>query len=124
MVLNVNRDSMAKIGFSPPTRVFEAAGSGACLITDSWTGIEQFFNPGSEILVARSAEEVVAHLRSLEDDRCSKIGLAMLSRALRDHTYQLRAAQVHSALQSLFTRSTRQQRGKKPIGRNPSFLSA
>ena len=51
-VLNVNRASMAAYGFSPPTRVFEAAGAGACLITDAWDGIEQFLEPGREILVA------------------------------------------------------------------------
>jgi len=46
-VLNVNRESMARYGFSPPTRVFEAAGAGACLITDEWIGIELFLDPGS-----------------------------------------------------------------------------
>jgi spore maturation protein CgeB len=52
MVLNINRESMARTGFSPPTRVFEAAGAAACLITDAWTGVEHFFEPGREILVA------------------------------------------------------------------------
>ena len=56
MVLNINRESMASVGFSPPTRVFEAAGAGACLITDDWAGIEEFFEPGCEILVARDAQ--------------------------------------------------------------------
>ena len=124
MVLNVNRDSMARVGFSPPTRVFEAAGCGACVMTDSWTGIEQFFTPDSEILVAWSAEDVIAHLRRLDADRCSEIGRAMLGRALREHTYELRAAEVHNALESLFARSTRQQPGKKRAGLNPSFLPA
>src|SRR5262249_3659309 len=54
MVLNINRDSMAGVGFSPPTRVFEAAGAGACLITDRWAGIDRFFTPQEEILVAGS----------------------------------------------------------------------
>ena len=54
-VLNVNRASMAAYGFSPPTRVFEAAGAGACLITDAWDGVEQFLEPGREILVAKDA---------------------------------------------------------------------
>ena len=51
-VLNVSRDSMAAYGFSPATRVFEAAGAAACIITDAWEGIAQFFEPGREILVA------------------------------------------------------------------------
>ena len=46
-VLNVARDSMAAIGFSPATRVFEAAGAGACVITDAWEGIEHFLEPGT-----------------------------------------------------------------------------
>ena len=52
-VLNIARDSMAAIGFSPATRVFEAAGAGACLITDAWEGIELFLKPDEEVLVAR-----------------------------------------------------------------------
>ena len=49
-MLNVARDSMAHIGFSPATRVFEAAGAGACLITDAWEGIEMFLTPDEEVL--------------------------------------------------------------------------
>ena len=101
MVLNVNRDSMAQVGFSPPTRVFEAAGAGACVVTDSWDGIEQFFSPNAEILVARSAEDVVAYLRRLDRSQSSRIGLAILSRALREHTYSLRVAEVDAALHKL-----------------------
>jgi len=100
MVLNINRDSMAGVGFSPPTRVFEAAGAGACLITDNWEGIETFFAIGTEILVASSAEDVVSHLRSLSADESRTIGLRMRSRAVRDHTYALRARQVDNILTS------------------------
>ena len=102
MVLNINRESMAKIGFSPPTRVFEAAGAAACLITDHWDGIETFFTPGEEILSANSAEEVVRYLRGVAPDRARNIGSAMLRRALHEHTYALRAEQVDKILQSLF----------------------
>jgi spore maturation protein CgeB len=49
-VLNISRESMARYGFSPATRVFEAAGAGACLITDYWEGIEQFLEPEREVL--------------------------------------------------------------------------
>ncbi len=75
-VLNVARDSMAAVGFSPATRVFEAAGAGACLITDAWEGIEQFLEPGTEILVARDGADVAAHLRALTPDRAAEIGAA------------------------------------------------
>ena len=105
MVLNVNRESMAKVGFSPPTRVFEAAGASACLITDSWRGVEQFFEPGREILVAVNAEDVVRHLRQTSSEQARLIGTAMRERALGDHTYQMRAGQVDQALRD--TISTR-----------------
>lgn len=91
MVLNINRDSMAGVGFSPPTRVFEAAGAGCCVITDRWTGVDTFFEPGREILVAGNAEDIVYFLRSLNADDAKAIGSQMRSRALRDHTYKLRA---------------------------------
>jgi spore maturation protein CgeB len=98
MVLNINRDSMAGVGFSPPTRVFEAAGAGACLITDRWVGIETFFAPGREILVAGSAEEIVAWLRDTSAARAKEIGQNMRTRALRDHTYELRAKEVNTII--------------------------
>ena len=98
MVLNINRASMADVGFSPPTRIFEAAGAGACLITDSWNGISQFFEPGQEILVASSGEDVISHLVSADERRARHIGEAMRRRALRDHTYQQRALQVQAVL--------------------------
>jgi spore maturation protein CgeB len=98
VVLNINRESMAEVGFSPPTRVFEAAGAGACLITDRWTGVEQFFEPGREILVADSAEDVVRFLREVDAKGAAEMGLAMRQRALRDHTYKSRAVEVDRIL--------------------------
>ena len=98
MVLNINRDSMANVGFSPPTRVFEAAGAGACLITDAWIGVEMFFAPDKEILVASSAEDVVRFLRTIDVPRAELIGNAMRLRALHDHTYAIRADEVNQVL--------------------------
>ena len=98
MVLNINRESMAKIGFSPPTRVFEAAGAGACVVTDAWDGIGEFFEPGSEILVAHSADEIAEYLRQIDSSRAKLIGDRMRTRALRDHSYALRAQQFHAII--------------------------
>ena len=98
MVLNLNRDSMASVGFSPPTRVFEAAGAGACLITDSWTGIETFFEPGTEILLASSAAEIVDLLQKTSHKGTQQIGAAMRRRALHEHTYAQRAALISDVL--------------------------
>jgi spore maturation protein CgeB len=97
-VLNVNRDSMASYGFSPPTRIFEAAGSGACLITDEWQGIETFLTPNREVLVAGDAEDVVKHLMRLNSDRAKQIGEAARRRVLAEHTYQHRALQLQRLL--------------------------
>ena len=93
-VLNVNRDSMVSYGFSPPTRIFEAAGAGACLITDAWEGIETFLTPGREVLVAHDADEVVQHLSSLDQATATKIGDAAFQRVLAEHTYRHRALQL------------------------------
>ncbi|HKV34524.1 MAG TPA: glycosyltransferase [Pyrinomonadaceae bacterium] len=97
-VLNVNRDSMASYGFSPPTRIFEAAGSASCLITDAWKGIETFLEPDREVLVARGGEDVIRHLRTLGHCRASKIGDAALHRVLSEHTYTDRAEQLQQLL--------------------------
>lgn len=100
MVLNVNRNSMASVGFSPPTRIFEAAGAGACVITDQWPGIDEFFARDREILVAADAEDIVEHLRGCSCAQARRIGESMRRRALAEHTYKLRAQQVESILKA------------------------
>ena len=93
-VLNVARDSMAHIGFSPATRVFEAAGAAACLITDAWEGIEQFLTPGEEVLVARDGRDVADHVAALTPGKAHAIGQAALRRVLSEHSYAHRGARV------------------------------
>jgi spore maturation protein CgeB len=97
-VLNIARDSMADIGFSPATRVFEAAGAAACLITDAWQGIELFLRPNEEVLVARDGKDVAEHVRTLTPDRARAIGKAALQRVLAEHTYAHRGAEVDALL--------------------------
>jgi spore maturation protein CgeB len=97
-VLNVARDSMAETGFSPATRVFEATGAGACLITDAWEGIELFLAPDREILVARDGQDVAEHLSALTPERARAIGAAALARVRADHTYADRAETVDRLL--------------------------
>lgn len=99
LVLNVNRRSMAAFGYSPPTRIFEAAAAGACVITDAWEGIGEFFTPGEEILVAASGGDVAAWMRVTSADEAAAIGARMRQRALRDHTYTSRARAVDALLQ-------------------------
>jgi len=110
-VLNVARDSMAAVGFSPATRVFEAAGAGACIITDAWEGIELFLTPGEEILVARDGRDVLAQLVALTPDRARQIGRAALDRIMAGHTYELRGAQVDAILRQIA--AERRQNGSR-----------
>jgi spore maturation protein CgeB len=98
-VLNVSRDSMAAYGFSPATRVFEAAGAGACVLTDAWDGIADFFEPEREILVAESGPAVAEQLARLTPERARGIGCAARSRALADHTYTQRVALLERVLE-------------------------
>lgn len=100
-VLNVTRDSMAANGWSPATRVFEAAGAGACLLTDAWDGVGDFLEPGLEVLVARDGADVADHVAALDGARARDIGAAALARVLAEHTYDHRAAQVDALLREL-----------------------
>lgn len=100
LVLNVNRESMARCGFSPPTRIFEAAGAGACVVTDDWPGIELFFEPGREILVARGPDDVANFVRRVEPEGAREIGAQARARALADHSYARRAQRVDAILHS------------------------
>ena len=97
-VLNIARDSMANIGFSPATRVFEAAGAAACLITDAWEGIDLFLAPDEEVLVARDGQDVADHVARLTPERARDIGRAALKRVLSEHTYAHRGAEVDRIL--------------------------
>jgi len=97
-VLNVSRDSMASYGYSPATRVFEAAGAAACIITDGWEGISLFFEPGREILVAENGPAVAEQLARLTPADARRIGAAARARALAEHTYAQRVKLVQDVL--------------------------
>jgi len=103
-VLNVSRASMATNGWSPATRVFEAAGAGACLITDEWQGVEDFLAPKTEVLVARDGAEVAAQLAALTPGRARRIGEAARRRILAEHTYERRGVQVDALLREAAAR--------------------
>jgi spore maturation protein CgeB len=100
-VLNVARESMAEVGFSPATRVFEAAGAAACLITDAWAGIEMFLKPGEEVLVARDGRDVAEHVRTLTPERARAIGAAALRRTRAQHSYAQRGELVDRLLKRM-----------------------
>jgi len=103
--LNLTRGPMVKTGFSPSVRLFEAAACGTALITDHWMGLENFFEPGKEILAAASADEVTEIVASQSEDQSAKIGRAARERFLKDHTPDRRASELESYLDKLFSRS-------------------
>jgi spore maturation protein CgeB len=92
---------MARYGYSPPPRIFEAAGAGACLITDAWEGIAQFLEPDSEVLVAADGEEVAELVAYLTPDDAQGIAAAARARILAHHTYERRARAVDALLEGM-----------------------
>ncbi len=104
MVLNINRASMADFGFSPPTRVFEVSGAGTAMLCDDWPGMADCFEPELEIVVVRTAQDVVAALRANDAAARQRIGAAFRARGLHDHTYAQRAAQADYAFRDCAAR--------------------
>jgi spore maturation protein CgeB len=99
--LSITRADMMRAGFSPSVRLFEAAGCGVPIITDRWPGLETFFDPGREILVADSAEDVVAHLTTIDDEQRHQIARRARQRVLAEHTAAHRAAQLEGYVAEL-----------------------
>jgi len=97
-VLNICRESMARFGFSPPTRIFEAAGASACIITDNWLGLGLFLEPGVECIAVNSGEEVAEALLTLSPEQAREMGRLSRQRVLAEHTYARRAEQVEQCL--------------------------
>jgi spore maturation protein CgeB len=97
-VINISRDDMASAGYSPATRVFEAAGSGSCLITDAWEGIELFLAPGEEVLVANDGDDVARWVEQTSPEQAREIGRRARERVLSEHTYAHRARQLEELL--------------------------
>jgi spore maturation protein CgeB len=97
LTLNVTREAMARTGWCPSGRLFEAAACGAAIVSDDWPGLSSFFEPGSEILLANSTDDVVAAL-SLSADELRRIRARARERVLSEHTSALRAAQLDRLL--------------------------
>ena len=94
--LNVTRSDMKSLGFSPSVRLFEATACGTPLISDDWPGIETVFSPGSEILVASGARDVVQILSEIPDDRRLTIASNARARLFKEHTPAHRARQLET----------------------------
>lgn len=93
LTLNITRGPMAAMGHCPSGRLFEAAATGAAVLSDAWEGVERFFTPGREILLARTTEDVLAALARPKSELAA-IGFAARDRALREHTAAHRATEL------------------------------
>ena len=101
LTLNLTRGPMVEYGYSPSVRLFEAAGCASCIVSDEWEGLDEVFTVGEEILLARDGEDVVRLLTSLSAGEARSIGEKALARALRDHTYDVRASQFMELVSEL-----------------------
>jgi len=99
LTLNVTRRDMAAMGFCPSGRLFEAAACGAPLLSDEWQGLERFFSPGAEILIANSSQEATAALDIPPPD-LMRMARAARERTLDEHSSARRAQEMLAILES------------------------
>jgi spore maturation protein CgeB len=97
LTLNVTRAAMASMGYCPSGRLFEAAACGTAIISDAWEGLDEFFTPGDELLVARDADDVLAAV-ALPRATLAALARRARERVLTEHTAAARAAQLESLL--------------------------
>lgn len=100
--LNITRRSHVSVYASSTARPFELAGYGACVVSQPYNGINEWFTPGKEIMMINSAQEAKETYESLLDDPdyAHTMGQNMRARALKDHTYVSRAQQIHRAVKA------------------------
>jgi spore maturation protein CgeB len=98
LTLSVTRAAMAEMGYCPSGRLFEAAACETPVLSDAWDGLQEFFEPGREILVASSAAEVEEFL-ALDPEELRGIGRAARERVLAEHTAEHRSQQLLTLLE-------------------------
>jgi spore maturation protein CgeB len=101
--LNITRADMICAGYSPSVRLFEAAACAVPIISDAWEGLDTFFEIGSEILVARSADDTMRYLREIPDTERQAMGQRARTRILAAHTAAHRAAELEGYALSLLS---------------------
>ena len=94
VTVNVTRADMARAGWSPSVRLFEAGACGVPVLSDRWDGLDELFAVGREILVADTAEEAAQILRETDDDELRAVGERLRARVLARHTADDRAEQL------------------------------
>jgi spore maturation protein CgeB len=99
LTLNVTRGAMAEVGYCPSGRLFEAAACGTPIVSDSWPGLDQFFEPGRELLVVRSSDDVVDAL-ARDPEELERVGQAARERVLDEHTADHRSRELLQLLEA------------------------
>ena len=102
--LNLTRADMIAAGYSPSVRLFEAAACGTPIISDYWDGLETLFEPGKEIFIARSPQDVLAWVRDVPDEDRHRLGRRARDRVLAEHTAAHRAAELEGYALQLLSR--------------------
>ncbi len=102
LTLNVTRGVMAQMGYCPSGRLFEAAACGVPILSDNWEGLDQFFKPGQEILIAQTTDDAVTAL-NLSPDELASIASRARERTLAEHTADKRAEDLENALANIST---------------------
>lgn len=92
--LNITRQDMIQRGYSPSVRLFEAAACGTPIISDYWEGLDQFFKPGEDILISRSAEDTLRYVSSMSDDERIAVGENARRKVMKNHTAAHRAEEL------------------------------
>ncbi len=100
LTLNVTREPMARMGWCPSGRLFEAASCGVPILSDDWPGLDAFFEPGREILVARTTDEAMAAL-AMPEEALIRLARRARERTLAEHSAERRAAQMVAAFESV-----------------------
>jgi spore maturation protein CgeB len=101
--LNVTRADMVAAGYSPSVRLFEAAACGTPIVSDWWAGLDTLFEPGREVLIARTAEDTLRYVHELGEDERRAIGASARARVLAEHTAAHRAAELEGYALALCT---------------------
>lgn len=104
LTLNITRGPMAAMGYCPSGRVFEAAACGTAVVSDWWEGLDRFFTPGDEILIAHDTDDALAAL-DLDARARRRIGAAARERALAEHTAEARARELEAVIGRTLTRA-------------------
>jgi spore maturation protein CgeB len=107
ITLNITRREMVLAGYSPSVRLFEAAACGAAIASDNWPGLETFFSPGREILLATGSEDMVRYLRDYDANELRRIGRAARERVLAGHTSDVRAREFERVVEIAASSSRR-----------------